>query len=373
MKKFILFLILLLPVAVYAEDDIGAKSAVLLDTKTEKIIYEKNKDERLPIASLTKMALQTIVLENIENKTIKWDDMVEVSENAANMGGSQIYLSKGEKMSVYDLFRGVSMASANDAAVALGEYIAGSEEEMTKRMNKLAKRLGLNNTNFKNVTGLDEEGAYSSAEDVAKISLNLLKHKKILEFSSMYEGYLRENTNNKFWLVNTNRLLRLYKGTDGLKTGHTDNALYTTSVTAKRNNERLLVVLLGEDSIERRNKDAINLLNYGFTNYKSKTIKTKNDVIKEIKIKNMNKSKAKIYLEKDANILIKKQDRNVKAKIKLYKLNNLRKNKVVGKYYVYVNNKLSYKYNLIIKEDYYKESLIDIIIKNVKRIILGKV
>ena len=144
MKKFILFLILLLPVAVYAEDDIGAKSAVLLDTKTEKIIYEKNKDERLPIASLTKMALQTIVLENIENKTIKWDDMVEVSENAANMGGSQIYLSKGEKMSVYDLFRGVSMASANDAAVALGEYIAGSEEEMTKRMNKLAKRLGLN-------------------------------------------------------------------------------------------------------------------------------------------------------------------------------------------------------------------------------------
>ena len=189
----------------------------------------------------------------------------------------------------------------------------------------------------------------------------------------MYEGYLRENTNNKFWLVNTNRLLRLYKGTDGLKTGHTDNALYTTSVTAKRNNERLLVVLLGEDSIERRNKDAINLLNYGFTNYKSKTIKTKNDVIKEIKIKNMNKSKAKIYLEKDANILIKKQDRNVKAKIKLYKLNNLRKNKVVGKYYVYVNNKLSYKYNLIIKEDYYKESLIDIIIKNVKRIILGKV
>lgn len=379
MKKIITLILILsimiLPKYVNAEElKDTAKASVLLNVDTGKIIYEKDSHTKYKVASLTKMALQIIVLEEIESKNIKWTDIVTVSKNAADMGGSQIYLSENEKMSVYDLFRGVTMASANDAAIALAEYIEGSEEKMTKRMNDLAKKLNLKDTVFKNVTGLDEDGASSSAYDIAKISEELLKHKKILEFSSMYEGYLRENTQNKFWLVNTNKLIKMYPGTDGLKTGHTDEAGYCTSVTAKRNGERMLVVLLGEESINTRNKDAVFLLNYAFNNYKVKKIKAKSKPVKEIKVKNMNKNKIKIYLKKDANILFKNSERGkIKTKIKLNKIENLYKNKKVGKYYIYVNGKGKEKIDLIVKEKYYKLKLINIIKNNIENVILGKV
>lgn len=379
MKKLItlmmVFSLFLIPNIVKAEEiENNAKSALLINTDTNKIIYEKNKDEKLKIASLTKMALQIIVLEEIENKNLKWTDIVTVSKNASDMGGSQIYLSENEKMSVYDLMRGVSIASANDASVALSEYIEGTEEKMTERMNKLVKKLGLKNTHFKNVTGLDEEGEYSTAYDLSVIARELLKHKEILKFSSMYEGYLRENTPNKFWLVNTNKLIRLYSGTDGLKTGHTDEAGYTAALSAKKNNMRMLVILLGEESIDSRTKDAVKLFNYGFTNYKVKCIKKKDKPIKTKNVKNMNKSKIKIYLKDDAKLLLNKSDRSkFKEKIKINKIDNLHKDKKVGKYTIYSNNKEVGSFDLIIKVDYYKLKLIDIILNNIKRIILGKV
>ena len=185
----------------------NATSGLLMEYSTGEIIFEKDKDKQVAIASMTKMVAQTLILENIESGKIKWDDIVKVSKNAADMGGSQIYLTAGEKMSVKDLFKGISMASAKDATVAMAEYIAGSEEKFVKMMNNKIKELGLKNTQFKNCTGLDEEGHLSSAYDMAIIARNLLNHEKILDFSSVYEDYLRQDTENKFWLVNTNKLV----------------------------------------------------------------------------------------------------------------------------------------------------------------------
>ena len=224
----------------------NAKSGILIEVSSGEILYEKNKDEQVSIASLTKMMVQTLVLEKIEEGSIKWTDIVTTSSNASGMGGTQIWLSTGEKMSVEDLFKGMSVVSANDATVALCEYIAGSEKECVKLMNDKVKSLGLKNTEFKNCTGLDEKGHYSSAYDLAIIAKNLLSHDEILRFSSIYEDYIRKDTPNKYWIVNTNKLVRFYEGADGLKTGFTDNALYTMAVTAKRDNMRLIANVLGE-------------------------------------------------------------------------------------------------------------------------------
>lgn len=217
MKKFcyvLLLMLLIIPFSVKAEETNtetelikNATSGLLMEQSTGEIIFEKEKDKQVAVASMTKMVAQTIILEKIESGKIKWTDIVEVSKNAASMGGSQIYLTPGEKMSVEDLFKGISMASANDAVVAMAEYISGSEGAFVKLMNQKVKELGLKNTHFKNSTGLDEEGHYSSAYDMAVIARNLLTHEEILKFSSVYEDYLREDTENKFWLVNTNKVV----------------------------------------------------------------------------------------------------------------------------------------------------------------------
>lgn len=185
----------------------GAKSGVLLEASTGEILYEKNKDEKVSIASLTKMVAQIIILEKIEEGTLKWDDIVTTSSNAAGMGGTQIWLVAGEKMSVEDLFKSMTMASANDATVALAEKVAGTEEAFVKLMNDKVKSLGLVNTTFVNCTGFDEEGHLSTAYDLGQIARELLKHDEILRFSSVYEDYIRKDTPNKYWLVNTNKVM----------------------------------------------------------------------------------------------------------------------------------------------------------------------
>ena len=188
----------------------NAKSGILVEASTGEILYEKNKDEKVSIASLTKMVAQIIILENIENGSLKWDEIVTTSSNAASMGGTQIWLTAGEKISVEDLFKGMTMASANDATVALAERIAGTESEFVKLMNDKVKELGLKNTVFKNCTGLDEEGHYSTAYDLSVIARELLTHDDILRFSSVYEDYIRKNTPNKFWIVNTNKVVFIF-------------------------------------------------------------------------------------------------------------------------------------------------------------------
>ncbi len=185
----------------------NAKSAILIEASTGKILFEKNADEKLVPASMTKMMSMLLIMENIENGVLKWDQKVTVSENASSMGGSQILLETGEKMMVQDLFKGVAIASGNDAVVALAEAIAGSEEGFVDMMNKRAKELGLKNTNFKTPHGLDEANHYSSARDMSTIAKELVKHEKVLEFTSVYEDYLREDTDKKIWLVNTNKVV----------------------------------------------------------------------------------------------------------------------------------------------------------------------
>ena len=213
----------------------SAKSAIIIEQSTGQILYEKNCHEKIPPASMTKIMSLLLIMENIDKGNIKWDDMVTVSEQASSMGGSQILLEPNEKMKVEDLVKGISIASGNDAVVAMAEYIAGSEETFVKMMNAKAKALNLNDTNFVNCHGLDAEGHYSSAYDMAFMARELIKHKKILKFTSIYETYLRENTDRKIWLVNTNKLVRFKQGVDGLKTGYTKTAGYCLTATMKKN------------------------------------------------------------------------------------------------------------------------------------------
>ena len=340
---------------VYAEEYLkNAKSGILVENSTGEILYEKNKSDRLSIASLTKMMVQIIVLENIELGKIKWNDIVTVSSNASGMGGTQIWLSTGEKMSVKDLFKGMSIVSANDATVALAEYVSGSEKKFVNLMNEKAKMLGLKNTFFKNCTGLDEDGHYSSAEDLAIIARELLKHDEILNFSSVYEDYIRVDTPNKYWLVNTNKLVRFYNGADGLKTGFTDDALYTMAVTAKRENMRLIAIVLGENDSKTRNNETVELLNYGFDNYKIDLLKKKNDVIDTVEVDRGTKDKFNVILSDDLTVLTKKSNPNVKYdyKILLDEITlPIKKGDIVGKYYLLNNNSEIKSVDLIVNDD----------------------
>lgn len=185
----------------------NAKGAIMIEATTGKIIYEKNSDEQMPMASMTKMMTLLLIMEEIEKGNLKWDEMVTASAHAASMGGSQIFLEVGEQMTVEDLVKGICIGSGNDASVAMAERIGGTEENFVKMMNDKVKELGLKNTNFENACGLDSDNHYSSANDMAFIAKELVKYEKILEFTGTYEDYLRKNTENSFWLVNTNKVV----------------------------------------------------------------------------------------------------------------------------------------------------------------------
>lgn len=379
MKKIIILLILLvvfLPLNIYAEEDLipNATSGVLMDASTGTIIYEKEKDKEVAVASMTKMVAQIIILENIESKKIKWDDVVTASKNAADMGGSQIYLSANEKMTVRDLFKGISMASANDAVVAMAEYISGTEAKFVKKMNDKVKSLGLKHTVFKNSTGLDEEGHYSSAYDMAIIAKELLNHKEILNFSSVYEDYLRTDTPNKFWLVNTNKLIHSYPGSDGLKTGHTDNAKYCIAATAKKDDTRLIAIVLGEDTAKVRNEEASKLLDYGFNNKKSIVIKKKTDVVKKITLEKATKKILKVSPKQDITILTDKgvDSKKYKDKIVINKISiPIKKNEKVGTIKIYLNKKLVTEGDLVSNSNVEKLGFFRQLLSNLKGIPKG--
>ncbi len=379
MKKITVLLMLLLmviPISVWAQDEESteenvqnegtntdnsvalienAKAGILMDATTGEIIFEKNKDEQLAVASMTKMVAQIIILEQIESGKIKWTDEVTASSNASGMGGSQIYLTTGEVMTVEEMMKGISMASANDATVAMAEFIAGTEVDFVKMMNEKVKELGLKNTHFKNSTGLDEKDHYSSAYDMAIIAKELLKHEKILEFSSVYEDYLREDTDNKFWLVNTNKLVRFYEGADGLKTGHTDAAKYCLAATAKRNDFRLIAIVLGEENSTTRNSETMALLDYGFNNYQLNVVKKKTDVIKIMTLDKANKKNIDIVPINDVAILSKKGTNNMKEYTYEVKIDNIKlplnKGDEVGKLIVKNGTELIKEAPLTVTED----------------------
>lgn len=262
---------------VKAEDslNLSSESAILMDAESGKILYEKNIEEKLPMASMTKIMSMLLIMENIENGSLKYEDKVIISENASGMGGSQVFLQKGEEYTVNDLLKCIAVSSANDAVVAMAEKISGSVDEFVTLMNEKAKNLGLKNTNFANPHGLDNENHYSTAYDMAIIAKELLKHEDILKYTSIYEDYLTKPDGSQVWLVNTNRLVRFYDGVDGLKTGYTTEAGYCLTATAKKNDLRLISVVMKSPSAEERSSDTSTLLTYGFNSFKSNVIYSK--------------------------------------------------------------------------------------------------
>ena len=277
MKRFLAVLILLgtllyiaVPAAAEISDntpfDVKAKSAVLIDTATGTVLYSKNADAALPPASVTKIMTLLLFMEEVDAGNISLDEEISVSEYAASMGGSQVYLEPGETMKAEEMLKCVIIASANDAAVALAEKVAGSEEAFVNRMNERAEQLGMNNTHFENVTGLDDDTVkhLTSAYDIALMSRELLKHETITKYSTIWMDTIRDGA---FGLTNTNRLIRFYKGATGLKTGSTGKAGFCMSATAERDGMHLIAVIMGAESRDIRNEAAKELLDYGFANY----------------------------------------------------------------------------------------------------------
>ena len=380
MKKFLLLLLfLLIPINITAESiDLApnAISAIIIEASTGTVIYNKNEHEKLAPASMTKMMGLLLIMEQIEKGNLKWDEMVTASSNASSMGGSQIFLETGEQMTVEELVKGISIASGNDAMVAMAEKIAGTEEAFVELMNKKASELGLKNTNFKNCTGLDAENHYSSANDMAIIAKELVKHDKILEFSGTYEDYIREGTDKSFWLVNTNKLVRFYQGVDGLKTGYTSTAGYCLTATAKRNGMRLITVVMNEPDSTTRNSETTAMLDYGFNMYGMEQLLNKDNVLGKIKVDLGKEEYVEVVPKEDINILNNKTNdkRNVSYNISLNNVKApIKVGDIVGKINVIENNKTIMTIDVTVKEDINKANIFISYLRNLKDIVSGNI
>lgn len=358
--SFILFFLSFQPQKSYAnEQNIQmaeqAKSALLMEKDTGTILYEKNSHEKLPPASMTKIMSLLLIMEALDEGKIKINEKVRTSEYAASMGGSQIFLEEGEEMTVDELLQAIAIGSANDATVALAERIAGSEQNFVQMMNEKARKLGLKNTKFQNSTGLPANDHYSSAYDMAVLAKELLNYEDITKYTSMYESYLRENTEKKFWLVNTNRLIRFYPGVDGLKTGFTNEAKYCLTATAKKGDMRVIAVIFGAPTTKERNKQIAQMLDYAFGHYEIKPILKKNEIVNEIVIQKGEKRKVKTLTANQLSILQKKGEKidGVTTVIKINKTIQapIKKGDTVGEVSIVKNNKILSKSKLIAGEN----------------------
>ena len=376
MKKICLFFILfLVPLTVFGEElnlEENAQSAIMIEASTGEVLYKKNSNERLAPASMTKIMSLILIMENIESGRLNWNDIVVVSKNAASMGGSQIFLEANEMMSVEDLIKGICIASGNDATMALAEKIAGTEAAFVKLMNNKVKELGLKNTNFVNATGLDAENHYSTAYDMAMMAKELIRHEKILEFSSIYEDYLRKNTDNSFWLVNTNKLVRFYSYIDGLKTGFTNGAGYCLTATGKKNGMRLITVVMNEDNTDNRTKDTIAMMDYGFNMYSLDKVVEKDESLGNVKINLGRKEYENIISMSDITVLNNNQNdkRNVTYNIVTDEVTApVKKGDIVGKINVYEDGNFKYSTDITVMEDVDKANIFMVFIRNLKDII----
>lgn len=379
MKRFLVFLILFSFIGVKAESlsfAENAKSAIMIEASTGDVLFEKNADEKLVPASMTKMMSMLLILEAIEKGIIKWDQVVTVSENASSMGGSQILLETGEKMSVHDLFKGVAIASGNDAVVALAEASYGSESVFVNHMNKKAKELGLKNTNFKNPHGLDAADHYSSARDMSLIAKELSKHEKVFEFTSLYEDYLREGTDKKIWLVNTNKLVRFYDGVDGLKTGFTNGAGYCITATAKKNGMRIIAVVMGEPTSKMRNKEISEMFDYAFAHYDiTDLLKNRKDLGK-YRVDSGTSEYVKVVPMEEVTSLRKKGEEYGKVKLDV-SIDNLKaplkKGDIIGSLVVKENDKIVKRIPLTVFKDVKKINFFELFFRNFIDMITGNI
>lgn len=380
MKKILLIIMsfFVLNLNVLAEEDFApnGKSAILVDNLSGKVLYEKNADEKLAPASMTKLASMLMVMEAIDNGNLKFEDKVTISEEAANMGGSQVFLQAGEVYTVYDLLKSVAIASGNDAVVALAEKIGGSQSGFIDMLNKRLKEIGATNTNFVNAHGLDAEGHYSTARDMSIIARELLKHPKILEFTSIYEEYLEKNDGSRIWLVNTNKLVRFYDGVDGLKTGFTKTAGYCLTATASKNNFRLISVVMGEDTSENRSSDTVKMLNYGFNTFKINIIKTKGESLGKVRVEKGKQDKANIVLLNDAIEILKNTDPVTEYNFNL-KVNKIKAPVKVGDIVgtaeiIDSEGNIVDEVDVTVEKNIKKANILDYMLRNLKTIGFGK-
>ena len=384
MKKILCFLFLFFVgvMIVSAEETVSdlapnSKSAILLDATTGTILYKKNENERLAPASMTKVMSMLLIMEAIDGGSLSLEDEVVISENAASMGGSQVYLQAGEVYQVKELLKGIAVASGNDAVVAMAEKVSGTVDDFVQRMNERAKELGAMDTNFVNPHGLDAENHYTTAYDMASFAKELLKHPTILQYTSIYEDYLQKKDGSSIWLVNTNKLVRFYDGVDGLKTGFTTTAGYCLTATAKKNNLRLSSVVMGAETSDKRSSDTTSLLNYGFNTYKTHVVLTSNDSLGIKRVENGVLEKVDIVLKSDYVKLLKQTDAkpNVSFNVQVDSLvAPLKKGDVVGKAQVVdEHGTVIDTLDVTVKEDIAKANWWELFLKNFKHLTAGQI
>lgn len=362
MRFFIFMMILLFAFNVSADFQpfYTPRSYILMDYDTGTVLVESNSNESYPIASVTKVMTMLLCMESLQAGKISMDDVVTVSEYAASMGGSQIYLEPGEQMTVEELLKSVAVGSANDASVALAEHIMGSETSFVEAMNERAKALGMNNTHFENCNGLDEDNHYSSAFDVAIMSRELLKHNAIRPFLSIWMDTVR---NGQFGLTNTNKLIRFYDGAIGVKTGSTTNAKYCLSSAATRDELTLIGVVLGAETTNERFETAKQLLNYGFSNYKIETLTEKGDSFGTANVSKGKNETVNAITESSFKKLANKQsDNKTETKTTIY--NDIKapvnKGDEIGKIEFLENGKSVGEVKLVAENDVKRLNIVDV-------------
>ena len=347
---------------------LNSSSVVLIEPNSKRVIYEENKDEKHYPASMTKMMGMYIVLDNIQKGNLKWSDMVTASEYASSMGGTQIFLEPNEKMSVEDLFKSVCINSANDAITALGEHIAGSTPAFVSLMNKTAKQLGMNNTNFVNPTGFDDENHYTTPYDMALVASELVKfNEDLFRFTRLKEDYVRKDSSNPFWLVNTNKMLGHFDGLDGLKTGFTSKANYNLTATAKRNGVRLISVVMNVNTFPHQKKNTATLLNYGFNKMTAIKVFEKNDIITYVNFNNSLNTKTPVIVKEDVVVVTNKEvtKEDLKAEIEITILEApLKKGDCVGYLTIIDKDDIKHTYRIYVDEEVSKANFFDYLFKN---------
>lgn len=315
----------------------GAKAGILIEQSSKEILYQKEMDRRLSPASMTKIMTLLLIYEAMENNQFNLDTMLTTSETAASMGGSQVYLKVGEKISVDEALKCVCVASANDCAVLLAEEVSGSEEYFVRKMNEKAKSLGCNNTNFSDCTGLTSQNHYTSAYDLAIISAELLtKYPEVIKYTTIKEDYIRKDTSSPFWLVNTNKMIGRVEGLNGLKTGYTSFSGYCITLSMSKDDMNLISVVFGYDSATKRNSESLELLKYGFSNYKLNKVVAKGDIL-QIVNHILYKDDIEVIALEDIYHLVKKNE-ELKYDIKYdFKIN---KDSCEGTINVYLNDEI---------------------------------
>ncbi len=351
--------------------DVSCRSAVLMNAESGEIIFSKNENEALPPASVTKIMTLLLVMEALDEGRISAESSVPISAYAASMGGSQVFLKEGESMTVRELVKCAVIASANDAAVALSEYVYGSEEAFVRAMNEKAVMLGMKNTNFENTTGLDDTTTnhVTSAMDIAIMSRELIKHPMILEYSSLWQDSIRDG---EFTLTNTNRLVRYYDGCTGLKTGSTDKAGYCISATAERDGMNLIAVVMGADTRDERNYIARSLLDMGFSNYS--VFSEEENEVDDIKVLGGKVNYVTVYSPPVCKLIDKKYKNKVE---KYYELEDtleapLKNGDSVGKVKYVINGTLLCESDVYVKCDIERISTKDVFLGIIRVVLTGK-